>query len=164
MLFRSIESYPYLMNQTVTKNETDIQNALNALSGEGGGEIESQYEAVYQAVTGAGFDGDLLRASWDYDKWVEDFYRVYSEVRIPAADCSTHLGSIGGACFRQFALPIIMLITDEQLYDINKDWVSDTNGVVTKLRYKWRDSKPDKGHYESATIRSEERRVGQECR
>jgi len=150
--YSNIESYPYIMNQTITKNETAIQNALNSLSGEGGGEIESQYEAVYQAVTGAGFDGDLLRASWDVNKWVEDFYRVYSEVRIPAQDCSTHLGSIGGACFRQFALPIIMLITDEQLYDINKDWVSDTNGVVTKLRYKWRDSKPDKGHYESATI------------
>lgn len=152
--FSNIEGYPYSMNQTVTKDVTEIQAALNSLTGEGGGEIESQYEAVYQAATGAGFDGDLLRATFDIGKWLPDepFYRLYSEVRIPAADCTGKLGSIGGACFRQYALPIMILITDEQLYDITKDWVSDTSGGLTKLRYIWRGNKPDKGHYEEETI------------
>jgi len=150
--FSNIEGYPYVMNQAITKDGAKVQTALLGLNQEGGGEIESQYEALYQTVTGAGFDGDLLRASFSYDEWVEDFYRLYSEVRIPAANCTGELGTIGGACFREHALPIVMLVTDEQLYDINKDWVSDTSGYITKLRYKWRDSKPDKGHYESETI------------
>ncbi|MCK5808338.1 hypothetical protein KAH37_05060 [bacterium] len=152
--FASIEGSPYTMNQTITTDAALIQTAVNTLNNLGGGDIESQYEAMYQAVTGAGFDGDLLRATFDYGEWLADemFYRIYSEVRIAPQDCSAHEGAIGGACFRDAALPIVIMITDEQLYDINKDWVSDTSGGVTKLRYKWRDAKPDEGHYEAETI------------
>lgn len=152
--FSNIEGYPYIMNQAITKDGAKVQTALLGLNQESGGEIESQYEAMYQAVTGAGFDGDLLRATFDYSEWLPDetFYRLYSEVRIPVADCTGQFGTIGGACFREHALPIVMMITDEQLYDINKDWVSDTSGYITKLRYKWRDNKVDKGHYENETI------------
>jgi hypothetical protein len=152
--FASIEGSPYFMDQTITKDSTAVYNAVHALGQEGGGEIESQYEAMYQAVTGAGFEGDLLRATFDFDKWLPDepFYRIYSEVRIDSQNCTGQLGTIGGACFREHALPVVMLVTDEQLYDINKDWVSDTQGGITKLRYKWRESKPDEGHYEDEVI------------
>jgi hypothetical protein len=57
------------------------------------------------------------------------------------------MGTIGGGCFRDAALPIQILMTDETLYDINKDLLSDTGGIVTAYRYKWNDSKPDQGHY-----------------
>ncbi|HNW83802.1 MAG TPA: hypothetical protein PKG52_13020 [bacterium] len=158
--FSNIEGYPYAMNQTVSKDAAAIQTALDGLGQESGGEIESQYEAIYQAVTGAGFDGEILKFDTGscFDNVImcaidtDSYYKNYATVNIPSQNCTGQLGTIGGACFREHALPIVMMITDEQLYDINQDWVSDTGGYVTKLRYKWSDSKPDKGHYESETI------------
>ncbi|MFO7736193.1 MAG: hypothetical protein R6W70_08275 [bacterium] len=156
--FSNIENSPYFMDQTITKDSTAIQNAVNTLDGEGGGTIESQYEAMYQAATGAGFDGELLKfdSSACFSNPiacainVDSYYNSYADVFIDPKDCTGGLGNIGGACFREHALPVLMLVTDEQLYDINNDIISDAG--ITAYRYKWNESKPDKGHYEKEVI------------
>lgn len=148
--FAGIEDAAFFLNQPVTKDVNAMIAAVNGLGGEGGGKIEAQYENLYQLATGAGFNGELREFTLDTSKWVEPFYKHYCDVLIAPVDCAGQLGSIGGGCFRPAALPIFLMITDEKLYDINKDWVSDAG--VTKLRYKWADGKPDKGHYASDVI------------
>jgi len=148
--FAGIEDAAFFLNQPVTKDVNAMIAAVNGLGGEGGGKIEAQYENLYQLATGAGFNGELRKFTLETSEWVEPFYKFYCNVLIPPVDCTGQLGSIGGGCFRPAALPIFLMITDEKLYDINKDWVSDAG--VTKLRYKWADGKPDKGHYASDVI------------
>ena len=49
--------YAYRLEQDLTTSKTDWTNAINAMSASGGADgPESQYEAVYQSVTGAGRD------------------------------------------------------------------------------------------------------------
>ena len=161
--FANIESAPYFMDQIITKNSTALYDAVHALGGEGGGSIESQYEAMYQAVTGAGLDARILKFDIDdcLSKFAQclldykSFYKPYADINIPAQKCSDipgYLGTIGGGCFRHHALPVIMLITDEQLYDIEKDYITDVSGLGTKYRFIWDESKPDKGHNEKNVI------------
>ncbi len=147
--FAGIEDAAFFLNQPVTKDATAMTTAVDNLGGAGGGKVEAQYENLYQIASGAGFAGELLEVSLDIGQWVENFYEHYADVNIAPVDCTGQLGSIGGACFRPAALPIIMMITDENLYDINDDWVSD--GGVLRLRYKWRDGK-DQGHYANEVI------------
>ncbi|HSA33116.1 MAG TPA: hypothetical protein P5077_05265 [bacterium] len=147
--FAGIEDAAFFLNQPVTKDANAMTTAVENLGGAGGGKVEAQYENLYQIATGTGFNGELLEVSLDFSEWVEDWYEHYADVIIPAVDCTGQLGSIGGACFRPAALPIVMMITDENLYDINDDWVSD--GGVLRIRYKWRNSK-DQGHYASEVI------------
>ncbi len=147
--FAGIEDAAFFLNQPVTKDAAAMTTAVDNLGGAGGGKVEAQYENLYQIASGEGLNGELLEVSLDFSEWVEDWYEHYADVVIPAVDCTGQLGSIGGACFRPAALPIVMMITDENLYDINDDWVSD--GGVLRVRYKWRDSK-DEGHYANEVI------------
>lgn len=146
--FAGIEDAAFFLNQPVTKDIAAMTTAVNNLGGEGGGKIEAQYENLYQLASGAGFDGELLKFS--FDAWLTGFYEHYCNVLIPPVDCAGQLGSIGGGCFRTAALPIFIMITDEKLYDINDDWFSDAG--ITRYNYKWADGQPDKGHYASAVI------------
>ncbi len=72
-----------------------VTAAVNALDpAAGGGDIpESSMEALYQIATGAGFSS----GGTSY---------------VAPVDCTGLAGSLGGACFRAGALPIVVLITD----------------------------------------------------
>lgn len=155
--YKHIDSTPHVMNQPVTTDTSKLTAALSNMSAPGNGSIDSQYETLYQAASGAGFDGQLME--FDVDDCldnpigcianVDNFYDVYRDINFPPQDCTGQMGTIGGGCFRDAALPILILMTDEALYDINKDLLSDTGGLVTAYRYKWNDSEPDEGHYRS---------------
>jgi len=153
--YKHIDSTPHVMNQPVTTDVNKLKAALTNMTAPGSGSIDSQYETLFQAASGHGFDGELLEfdVSDCLDQPigclanVNNFYDVYRDIDMPPQDCTGQMGTIGGSCFREAALPIQILMTDEALYDINKDLLSDTGGLVTAYRYKWNDSKPDEGHY-----------------
>ncbi len=146
--FAGIEDSAFIMNQPITKDAATVIAAVNGLGGEGGGKIEAQYENLYQTASGAGLNAEMLE--FDLDDWADDFYSHYCDVVIASVDCTGQLGNIGGGCFRQAALPVVIMITDEKLYDINEDLISD--GGVTKYRYIWNEDKPDEGHYADDVI------------
>lgn len=148
--FAGIEDSAFILNQPVTKDANAVMTAVNNLGGEGGGKIEAQYENLYQLASGAGLNAELLKFSTDFSSWVETFYEHYKDIVIPVKNCTGQIGSIGGGCFRNIALPVVIMITDEKLYDINSDLISDAG--ITRYHYKWGSDKPDKGHYANDVI------------
>lgn len=120
---------PYILNQPIVASSTPgfaaaIQAALDRTApGYGGDQPETVFEALYQVVTGAGFDGNdngsLLDsgaaglvatqlapgASGDVPPFAS-FAVDPSGTVLPAA------GNLGGAGFRAGALPILLTATD----------------------------------------------------
>ena len=156
--YKHIESTPHVMNQPVTTDVAKLTAALANMSAPGDGSIDSQYETLYQAASGHGFDGQLLKFDEDecfdnlvmcvynYDQGNMDvYYDPYHTVKFDPQDCTGQMGTIGGGCFREAALPIQILMTDEALYDVNNDILSDKG--ITAYNYKWDSTKPDQGHY-----------------
>jgi hypothetical protein len=82
----------YQVTQPITQNATAVQSAVNTISTCGGAD-EGHAEALWQLSTGAGYNNDGYV--------------------IPAADCASQLGSVGGGCFRPQAMPIYIMCTDE---------------------------------------------------
>jgi hypothetical protein len=94
---------------------TDIPEITDAINGINTGSLcgwEPHHEALYQVATGAGYTGDF------------DFETTYVSTNkcdvvdnyipeIPAANCTGEEGNIGGACFRDDAMPIIIMLSDE---------------------------------------------------
>jgi len=82
----------YELTQPITLNSSAVQAAVNTIT-DCGGSDEIHNEALWQAATGAGFDQD-------------GYY-------IPPVSCGGQVGDEGGACFRDLALPIFIMISDE---------------------------------------------------
>ncbi len=156
--YKHIESTPHVMNQPVTTDVAKLQAALNNMTAPGSGSIDSQYETLFQGASGHGFDGELLKFDegdcfdnvllclYNYDQGNMDvYYDPYHTVTLASQNCTGQIGHIGGGCFRDAALPIQILMTDEALYDVNEDILSDKG--ITAYNYKWNSSKPDQGHY-----------------
>lgn len=120
---------PFILNQPIVASSTDgyvaaIQAALNRTTpGYGGDGPETGIEALYQLVTGRGFDGNdngtvldsgpagpastqlTPGSSGDVPSFASFVADVTNGV-LPAA------GTVGGAGFRSGALPIVLLATD----------------------------------------------------
>ncbi len=120
---------PFVLNQPiiasdVTDFSTSIQAALDRVApGYGGDQPETVIEALYQMVTGAGFDGDnngsLLDsgpaglASTQINPGDSGDVPPFSSfVADPTNGVLPASGTIGGAGFRSGALPIIITATD----------------------------------------------------
>ena len=71
------------------------------------GASEPHYLVLHQASRGDGLTAKLK----------EDGDPIGFNVNILPPDCSFHEGSIGGLCFRELALPIFIMITDEAMQD-----------------------------------------------
>lgn len=121
---------PFVLNQPIVAAktagyQTAIQAALNRTTpGYGGDQPETDIEALYQVVTGRGFDGNnngsVLDsgpaglastqinpgASGDVPSFASFTTNPANDSVAPAA------GNVGGAGFRTGALPIILLATD----------------------------------------------------
>jgi hypothetical protein len=82
----------YQVTQPITQSATSVQSAVNTISTCGGAD-EGHAEALWQLSTGAGYNNDGYV--------------------IPAANCTSQLGSVGGGCFRPQAMPIYIMCTDE---------------------------------------------------
>lgn len=109
----------YKLELPVTDSTVTVQNAVNGLTRLSNYGQEPHHEALYQAATGAGFNGkfDYLYNSPPYQV-PGTFYP-----QIPVPDCTGKLGSRMGACFRDGAMPIFIMMSDEAFTNIwRTDW------------------------------------------
>ncbi|MCA9194868.1 MAG: cadherin-like domain-containing protein, partial [Planctomycetales bacterium] len=125
---------PFILNQPIVASsaggytQTDVQSAIQAAldrtaPGYGGDQPETVIEALYQMVTGAGFDGNNNGSTLDSGPAglastqvspgsSGDVPAFSSFVADPTQGVLQPSGTIGGAGFRSGALPIIITATD----------------------------------------------------
>ncbi|MEY3175670.1 MAG: hypothetical protein RLZZ436_3584, partial [Planctomycetota bacterium] len=120
---------PFILNQPIVEASrpgfsTAIQAALDRTApGFGGDAPETDIEALYQLVTGLGFDGNnngstlesgpTGPASTQLNPGPSGDVPAFSSFQPdPAANVLTPAGNIGGAGFRPGALPVILTATD----------------------------------------------------
>jgi hypothetical protein len=120
---------PFILNQPIVAASTSgymaaIQAALNRTTpGYGGDQPETDIEALYQVVTGLGFDGNNNGSVLDSGAaglastqlnpgGSGDVPSFASFMADPAASVMAPAGTIGGVGFRPGALPIILTATD----------------------------------------------------
>lgn len=115
--FGSGSDRPFVLRQQITSNQASVQTALNGLSAGGGADgPESGAEALYQTLTGTGYDQNC-NGSFDSSTDVPPFMAhptdPFHGTRAGAGDPTTPgTGTRGGMGFRDFALPVIVYATD----------------------------------------------------
>ncbi len=113
---------PFILSQQVTGNTTTVQNAVNSLRTHSGGDSpESTMEAIYQGLTGAGYDQNC-NGRFDSTTDVQPFTASGSDPFGGGAGSAggSGSGSLGGVGFRDYAMPIIVYATDAELRDPDK--------------------------------------------
>lgn len=111
----------YELARKITTDAADVQSAMETIS-VCGGHRETHAEALYLASTGEAFTSTVnasCKKNWfgvPMDGWCN--------INVPAPNCGP--GTSGGACFRDGALPIFLMISDEDF--INTSDLSYTNG------------------------------------
>ncbi|MGN6544931.1 MAG: tandem-95 repeat protein [Aureliella sp.] len=120
---------PFILNQPIVASSTpdfstSIQAALDRMApGYGGDAPETDIEALYQLVTGAGFDGNNNGSTLDSGPaglattqlspgTSGDVPSFASFTADPASGVLPASGNVGGGGFRAGALPIVLLATD----------------------------------------------------
>lgn len=102
----------FTLVQPVTTDKAVIADAVNGLNRQSNCGWEPHHEALYQAASGAGYSGQFTFTKRTTSTNPCDITGEYYP-SIPAADCTGHEGSIGGGCFRNDAMPIIIMMSDE---------------------------------------------------
>src|SRR5678816_1972592 len=113
---------PFEMRQQITDQVDDMQDVLNGIPIHGGSDgPESAIEGMYQAATGQGYDQDC-DGSYDGSTDVKPFIAIAGDPFggkggqfYDSTDEST--GVFGGFGFNDYALPIIVEATDNNLRD-----------------------------------------------
>jgi len=100
--FGTIEDHVYELTQKITTDENKIKTAIDSISACGGSE-EYHTNALHEAATGAERHEKLTEKHWFGD----DHYYV----NIAKVSCSA--GRFGATCFRDGALPIFIMASDE---------------------------------------------------
>ncbi len=98
----------FVVDHMISKDADSVKNAVANLPDTSGG-TEPHQEVLYQTATGAGLVG----------KFVEAGGMMTVNLNIPAADCTGQMGTVGGVCFRELALKIFIMITDEAFPEID---------------------------------------------
>lgn len=113
---------PFVFRIGSTSDIDDVDSAIGSLYASGGSDgPESTMEALYQALTGAGYDQDCDST---YDS-ADDVLPFLSSSGDPFGGSSTDsydattagIGTRGGLGFRSGALPVLVYITDNYLRD-----------------------------------------------
>lgn len=119
----SSQDKPFILLQQITDSLPDMQAALNAIPGHSGGDgQESDHEALYQAITGLGYDQNCS-ASYDTSDDVPPFIGSSKDAFGGKSSTETYDSSVpgtgvrGGMGFRDFSLPIIVYATDIYMRD-----------------------------------------------
>jgi len=121
---------PFTLNQQITSSTGLVQQALNGLTPilhDGGDPPEASLEALYQALTGAGFDQDgdgILDANpgtaqnTDVPPFIasttDAFGGAATGVNAPGTPGT---GFLGGAGFRAGSVPVVVYTTDNYMRD-----------------------------------------------
>lgn len=113
---------PFILIQQVTSDTATVSSRLKSLPIHGGSdEEESGMEALYQGLTGQGFDQDcdnVYDSSTDVRPFIASASDAFSGAGGSAySSSSAGGGSIGGFGFRDYALPILVYATDAPLRD-----------------------------------------------
>ena len=123
---------PFWLDQQITTNTTLVQGALDALTpidNDGGDLPEASLEALYQALTGNGWD-------LDGDAFLDGYYDVPPFISRPTdafggAVAGTNqagtpgTGNLGGAGFRPGSVPILVYTTDNLMRDADQPGIFD---------------------------------------
>ncbi|MES2639175.1 MAG: hypothetical protein V4850_06815 [Myxococcota bacterium] len=113
---------PFYVRQQITTDDAAVQSAFSSLSTHSGNDgPESGTEALYQAATGAGYDQDC---DGTYDS-TTDVYPFIADATDPFGGAGGEWndpdtvdgGVIGGFGFREYALPIIVVASDNYFRD-----------------------------------------------
>ncbi len=120
---------PFILNQPIVASSTTgslaaIQSALNRVApGYGGDQPETDIEALYQLVTGSGFDGNgngtvsdsgpAGLSSTQVNPGISGDVPSFASFTVDTANGGiAPSGNVGGGGFRAGALPIVLLATD----------------------------------------------------
>ncbi|HSA32284.1 MAG TPA: hypothetical protein P5077_01015 [bacterium] len=99
----------FQVDQTITTDGAKVVTAVNQYTADDvWGGVEPMVEVLYQASTGEG-----LTANYFQEASFGGGYTT-NAINLPPTDCTGEAGNIGGMCFRTFALPIFIMITDEK--------------------------------------------------
>jgi hypothetical protein len=113
---------PFYLEQQITTDDDAVQSAFSSLNTHSGADgPESGTEALYQAATGAGYDQNC---NGDYDD-LTDVYPFLADATDPFGGTdgehndpdTVDGGVIGGFGFREYALPIIVIASDNYFRD-----------------------------------------------
>ncbi len=122
---------PFILEQQVTSDTATIQTKLNSLSTHNGNDLpESTLEAIYQAVTGTGYDQNC-NGRFDSSTDVKPFLASGSDPFGGSggqAGTTSGSGIQGGMGFRAYAMPIVVYATDAELRDPDRAGVGSPNG------------------------------------
>lgn len=120
--FAESDDRPFELAQQITMDTIAVQDELDATVTSGGGDTtESGMEALYQALTGQGYDQNgngLFDADADVLPFNLASDAVFAGSSAVAEDTAVvGGGSIGGMGFRDGSLPVIVYATDATLRD-----------------------------------------------
>ncbi len=113
---------PFILRQQLTDDLEAAQAELEDTSLHGGADgPESSFEALYQSLTGAGYDQECDGA-YDADTDVLPFIAsaddAFGGVEVESYDSAVSgTGALGGVGFRSTALPVIVYVTDNYMRD-----------------------------------------------
>ncbi len=107
-----IVEVPYVMIQPVTMDKEDINASILQLSYPYA-DYELFFQSIYQTVVGNGFSGKLQFSFPGGGSVIDE-----QEFLFPQKDCEGKTGSIGGVCMREDAGHLLVLFTDEEIYEI----------------------------------------------
>ena len=113
---------PFILVQQVTDSTSAVQSALSGLRLHSGGDTpESTIEALYQALTGTGYD-QACNGRYDSTTDVKPFIASGGDPFNGGGgqtytSGSSGGGTLGGMGFRDYALPVLIYATDAEMRD-----------------------------------------------
>jgi len=108
---------PYDVALRQTKDAEMLKTRISEHSFDGSWEIH--LETIYQSMIGDGFKGNLVYSG---NPFGEDFYFL-------PKNCKGALGNIGGACLRENANHILILLSDEEILEILSEEEDSSYGL-----------------------------------
>lgn len=104
----------YELSQYITTDDNKIRNAVDSVSSAVNGSETYHNLALWEAATGEENTETIMYAN-----------PKSSEIHVPEAKCGGEEGSIGGACFRENAMPLFVLMTNDKFLkksDLGSTW------------------------------------------
>ncbi|MFO7736787.1 MAG: hypothetical protein R6W70_11315, partial [bacterium] len=102
---------PYEMRQPITEDTQAVKDAVDGIDTGGGDEMMTM--ALYLAASGEGYTGQIKDCTEGPFGGVNCNMPGGVNVDVAPMDCSSEVGSVGGACFRKESMPIFIMLTDE---------------------------------------------------
>lgn len=111
--FGTLQDDPYILSQPITMNADAVKSAVDGIT-DCNGSDEYHTHALWEAACGEG-DYEDIKTSNMFGTCTAT--TQHSDFTVAPVNCSGQLGSIGGACFRDEALPIFIMASDEGFTD-----------------------------------------------